>query len=122
MNGFRAAVAARLAHAPDWNPNEEDDVTLTADELKDIAKAVWAHRLTSPTAAAGTDPTREAGTFLRWSDARQAQLLAELGALRGTVLALAEAGGLDATEVLAAAEAGARTVLAELGDALTGGN
>ena len=76
----------------------------------------------SPTAAAGTDPTREAGTFLRWSDARQAQLLAELGALRGTVLALAEAGGLDATEVLAAAEAGARTVLAELGDALTGGN
>jgi len=118
MDAFRAAVAARLAHTPDWNPNEENDMP-TAEE---IAKAVWSHRLTSPTAAAGTDATREAGTFLRYTDAKQAALLAELGALRGTVLALAEAGGLDAAEVLAAAEAGARAVLAGLGDALTEGN
>lgn len=94
---------------------QEDDMP-TPEEY---AKAVWAHRLTSPTATGDGDPTREAGTFLRWSDARQAQLLAELGSLRGAVAALAAAGGLDAAEVQAAAEAGARTVLAEFGDALT---
>lgn len=94
---------------------EEDDMPT----VEEIAKAVWGYKLTSPTAAEGTDPLREAGTFLRWSDARQAQLLAELGSLRGAVAALASAGGLDAAEVQAAAEAGARTVLAEFGDALT---
>jgi hypothetical protein len=36
MNVFRAAVAARLAHAPSWNPNEENDMP-TANE---VAKAV----------------------------------------------------------------------------------
>jgi hypothetical protein len=37
MDVFRAAVAARLAHTPAWNPNEEDDMPLTADD----AKKVW---------------------------------------------------------------------------------
>ena len=36
MNAFRAAVAARLAHAPGWNPNEEDDMPTAAE----VAKAV----------------------------------------------------------------------------------
>jgi len=36
MNVFRAAVAARLAHAPGWNPNEEDDMPTPAE----VAKAV----------------------------------------------------------------------------------
>lgn len=38
MNNFRARVAERLAHAPSWNPNkEEDDMTLTDED----AKKVW---------------------------------------------------------------------------------
>ena len=37
MNVFRAAVAARLAHAPSWNPNEEDDVT--PEDITKIAAA-----------------------------------------------------------------------------------
>lgn len=37
MDVFRAAVAARLAHTPDWNPNEETNMSLTAAD----AKTVW---------------------------------------------------------------------------------
>lgn len=102
---------------------QEDDMPTAKEIADEVAKtlpaAVWAHRLISPTAPEGTDPARPAGTFLRWGDKHQAALLAELGALRGAVAALAAAGGLDAAEVQAAAEAGARTVLSEFGDALT---
>ena len=75
-------------------PSEEDDMTLTAEE---IARAVWSHRLTSPTAAEGTDPTREAGTFLRYTDAKQQQLLSQLAELK-TI----EAGQSAAIAALAA--------------------
>jgi hypothetical protein len=94
---------------------EEDDMP-TPEEY---AKAVWAHRLTSPTAAEGTDPTREAGTFLRYTDAKQAQLVALLGAQTAAIGALANSGGLDAAEVQAAATAGAEAALDRLGIALT---
>lgn len=40
MDAFRAAVAARLDHTPGWNPNEEDDVPLTDDEITKIAARV----------------------------------------------------------------------------------
>lgn len=42
MDVFRAAVAARLAHAPDWNPNEEDDMPLTDAEIDKVADRVVA--------------------------------------------------------------------------------
>jgi hypothetical protein len=43
MDDFRDAVAARLAHTPDWNPNEEDDVALTVDDIKLLATkdGIW---------------------------------------------------------------------------------
>jgi hypothetical protein len=119
MNVFRAAVAARLAHTPDWNPNEENDMALTTDELKDIAAAVWTHRFTSPTAAPGTDPTRAAADFLRFTDAKHAQIVALLAAQSAAIGALAAGGGLDAAEVQAAATAGAEAALDRLGIALT---
>lgn len=40
MDVFRAAVAARLAHAPDWNPNKEDDMPLTDAEIDKVADRV----------------------------------------------------------------------------------
>lgn len=46
-------------------------------------------------------------------------LVAQVAALSAAVGKLAEAGGLDAAEIQAAAEAGARAALAGLGDALT---
>jgi hypothetical protein len=40
MGVFRNAVAARLSHTTDWNPNEETDVPLTDAEIKKIAERV----------------------------------------------------------------------------------
>lgn len=37
---FRSDVAERLRHEPGWNPGEEDDMALTADEIKKIAVQV----------------------------------------------------------------------------------
>jgi hypothetical protein len=87
MTAMRQRVAERLAHAADWDGSEEDDMP-TADE---IAKAVWTHKLTSPTAAEGTDPLREAGTFLRYTDAKQKALLDALSLQRQTTDKLVEA-------------------------------
>lgn len=110
---------------------EEDDVPLSTEDIKALAAelkkelppAVWAHRLTSPTAAPGTEPTREAGTYLRFTDAKQAQLVALLGAQTAAIAALSAAvgtaGGITAAQVQAAAKAGADAALAELGEALT---
>ena len=106
---------------------EEDDMALSDADIQKLVKAlapaaadaVWAKALASPTAPAGTSPLRTAGTFLRWGDQHHADLVARLAALTVAVQALAEGGGLDAAEITAAAEAGAKTALAELGDALT---
>lgn len=107
-------------------PTEEDNVTLTAAELKDIATAVWGYKLDSPTAPAGTDAARTTGTFLRYTDAKHAAATAQIGALQGAVAALTtavgSAGGITAEQVQAAAEAGANAALDRLGDALTEGN
>lgn len=88
MQDMRGRVAARL------DGNQEEDDMPTPEEY---AKAVWAHKLTSPTAAEGTDPTREAGTFLRYTDAKQQQLLSQLAELKAI-----EAGQSAAIAALAA--------------------
>jgi hypothetical protein len=72
MQTMRGRVGARL------DGNQEDDMP-TPEEY---AEAVWAHKLTSPTAAPGTDATRAAGTFLRYTDAKQQQLLSKLAELK----------------------------------------
>ncbi len=115
MDAFRTCVAERIAHAPSWNPGEEDEMTITAE---DIAQAVWRYKLTSPTAADGTDPLREAGTFLRYTDAKQQALLARIAALEAALAALATGGGLTAQQVQDAAQAGATAALKQLGSAL----
>lgn len=101
---------------------EEDDMP-TTDE---IAKAVWGYKLDSPTAPAGTDAARTAGTFLRFTDAKHAAATAQIGALQGAVAALTtavgSAGDITAEQVQAAAEAGANAALDRLADALTEGN
>lgn len=72
---------------------EEDDVPLTAEEIQKVAdaaaSAVWNFKLASPTAPQGVDPYRSAGTFLRWDDKRQADLLERLA----IVTAQAKANG-----------------------------
>lgn len=106
---------------------EEDDMPLTDAEISKIAKASakenWAYLLDSPTAAEGTNPARTAGTFLRFTDAKYAATTAQVGALQGALTALAAVvgneGGITEAQVEAAATAGAKAALAELGEALT---
>lgn len=105
------------APRPTTSPQEDDMPT-----PQEYAKAVWDHRLTSPTAAKGTDPTRPAGVFLSHGDAHHAQLVALVGAQTAAIAALAKGGGLDASEIQAAAETGAEAALDRLGIALTEGN
>jgi len=68
MAAFRDAVAARLAHAPGWNPNKEDDVALSTDDINRIAAAVYTKLLTtdgvieSPAGA----PDHAANPFWTW--------------------------------------------------------
>lgn len=93
MDAFRRDVAERLAHEPGWNPEaKESTVALTDTEIKKLAKAaadeVWRHRMVSPTAEPGTDATRQAGTFLRWSDQHTADILAAIDQLEAKVTAL----------------------------------
>jgi hypothetical protein len=113
---FRGVVFPGIVARATGQPGPEEDDMPTAQE---IADAVWAKALASPTAPAGTSPLRTAGTFLRWQDQHHADLIARLAALTAAIQALATGGGLDAAEITAAAEAGARAALAELGDALT---
>lgn len=88
----------------------------------EVAAAVWGYELDSPTAPAGTNAARKAGTFLRYGDAHHAQLVALIGAQSAAISALAKGGGLDAAEIQAAATAGAEVALDRLGLALTEGN
>lgn len=112
---FRADVAARLAHPANWLPStttpEEEDMPTAAE----IAKAVADHTEISPTSKKAT----RAGAYWAYADARHAQVMAQLGALTGLVTQLAAGGGLTAAQATAAAEAGAKAALAELGHALT---
>lgn len=118
MVQFRADVAERLARPASWNPNTappEDDMPTA----KEVAAEVWAFPLNSPTSGKNFS----AATFLRYGDDHFARLTAQLGAQTAVLNALAKAmengGGLTVEQATAAAEAGAKAALAELGDALT---
>ncbi|MFD7978901.1 N-acetylmuramoyl-L-alanine amidase [Streptomyces sp. NPDC059071] len=90
--GIVARAKGQTTPAPKPAPQEED-VALTPAEITQIAKAaadeMWNRRFESPTAPAGTDPTRRASTFLRWSDQHAADILAAIAALSAKVDALA---------------------------------
>lgn len=122
MNDFRARVAERLAHEPGWNPNEEEP---TVDLQSKILLGDWVPQ-TWPEDEGLADRQITVNTALGsgYAHARRAAenttaLVAQVAALTAVVGKLAEGGGLDASEVQAAAEAGAQAALDRLGDALT---
>ncbi|WP_327376190.1 N-acetylmuramoyl-L-alanine amidase [Streptomyces sp. NBC_01216] len=121
MPGMRDRIGTRLAAAPTKTTPvpapEEAAVSLSDADIRKVADAVWGARFVSP--AAPDSAPRPAAAFLRWGDQHTVDILARIGALSAAVTALAQAGGLDASEIQAAAEAGARAALAELGDRLT---
>jgi GH25 family lysozyme M1 (1,4-beta-N-acetylmuramidase) len=111
---YLSPAALRTWAAGDTTTPEADMPLTDADVTK-----IWAHKAPSPTAAAGTDPDRSMETYTRYADARHAQVMAAVGALTGMVTKLAASGGLTVEQATAAAEAGAKAALAELGHVLT---
>ena len=85
--GLLPMAAILAAATPSPAPPQEDDVPTA----KEIADAVWAEPLVSPTAQPGTTATRSAGTFLRWQDQHHAEVMAGLDRLTAAVEALTAA-------------------------------
>ncbi|GCD46106.1 N-acetylmuramoyl-L-alanine amidase [Streptomyces paromomycinus] len=76
MPPMRARIARRLAGKPSTPTTpEEHTVALTDADVKKI----WAYELINPIDK-GPDPTRQAGTYLRYADHRQVTLLSRLDA------------------------------------------
>lgn len=116
MNVFRAAVAARLGHDADWNPNnQEDDVALTDADKTWIANAIKANSFAgvwktdaigAPADAAdvATNKTWEAQSILRDIQARVRANTAAEAAQTAAISALAKlvGSGVDTAAVVAA--------------------
>jgi hypothetical protein len=98
-----------------WMPGRTPDLEDDMPTAQEIAAAVWAHPMVSPTSKA----THSAEVFLRYQDDHFARLTAQVGALTATVTALKADGGLTAEQITAAAQAGATAALDQLGTALT---
>lgn len=119
-----------LEHAKGTASNsssEESDMPISDADAKKIARAVWeTDGIVDVPWGSDTNRTWKAesvlshlGEVTRENRGRIKALQAEVGALTEVVTRLAQGGGLDAAEIQAAAEAGARAALAKLGDALT---
>jgi hypothetical protein len=126
MDSMRDRIKARLGRpagsTPTPIPTEEDDMDLTRENLDQIALAVNGYRnkaQNEASIAAGRGPIPDVYAMDQGTYATTRSMAAQLGALTAAVTALAQGGGLDAAEIQAAAETGARAALAELGDALT---
>jgi hypothetical protein len=117
---------------PGVTPNVEDNMPLSQDDRKWLetlfsaqiptqARAVWTVPLPEPYSTTGE--VHATGDYLRYGDPHYKALRAQLGAQAGLIAALTTAvkagGGLTAEQATAAAEAGAKAALAELGTVLT---
>jgi len=118
-----------LALAKGQTVPEEDDVPLSDDDATKVAKRVLTIDgiIANPnTDTVSVNPFISLATAVRNTeivgrrvDKATAALTAQVAALSAAVGKLAEGGGLDASEIQAAAQAGAEAALDRLGDALT---
>jgi hypothetical protein len=117
-----------LALAKGQTVPEEDDVALSDDDATKVAKRVLTIDgiIANPnTDTVSVNPFISLATAVRNTeivgrrvDKATAALTAQVAALSAAVGKLAEGGGLDASEIQAAAQAGAEAALDRLGDAL----
>lgn len=125
----RAAGGSTTAPTP-TSPEQEDDVPISDEDAKRIARQVALYKDSRLDARDARQMWDDAASphhvwqFRQRPDGPDAWglltgLTAQVGALTATVAQLAAGGGLDASEIQAAAEAGARAALAELGERLT---
>lgn len=109
---------------------EEDPMPLDKDDIETLAGTDGVFKAPTDAKDYSDDPkskdhywsfgshVNDQTTRIRRIDKTTAALTAQLAALTATVGALAQGGGLTAAEIEAAAEAGARAALAELGEKL----
>ncbi|MFI6249061.1 glycoside hydrolase family 25 protein [Streptomyces sp. NPDC051016] len=124
-----AAFASRAEMAA-WAAGEEPDVALTQDDADLVVdRLLAADKFDAPKDAADySDDPKDPGHYwsgrtvyrdlvsrVRRVDGTTAALTAQVAALTSAVAALAQGGGLTAAEVQAAAEAGAKAALDQLG-------
>ncbi|MDX3074630.1 N-acetylmuramoyl-L-alanine amidase [Streptomyces sp. MI02-7b] len=125
MRQLRADVAERLTHPADWNPNEEDDMPLTAADLEAIRKTVWeTDRIAAPADAPDvkTNPTWQAQSYLKDTNTRvRAIQTAEAGQTAAiTALARLVGSGVDTDAVVAAVREEIRDAVVKVSVDVTG--
>jgi lysozyme len=114
------AALRAWANGDTAQPHPEDTMALTDADVEKILST----RMDDPTKPGTGTVTVRGALWAAYGQANRAAALAataqaQVGALAAAVAALARDGGLPLAQVQAAAEAGARAALAELGDALT---
>ena len=115
MNVFRAAVAARLAHAPGWNPNEEDDVALTTDDINKVAIATVNHLIAGGGVLEGGDVARVATAVAAKLQPIEIAETASIDKLVGAVSTLAaNIGDLDPAAIVAELRASIESITIHL--------
>lgn len=117
-------VSALRAWAAGTTPHtQEDDMTLSDDDIRRVALAVQGYRNADADAAsvaAGHGHIPDVYGYQVGTNRAVVALTAQVGALSAAVAALARDGALPLAQVQAAAEAGADAALAKLGHALDG--
>lgn len=117
---------AMTADYGQWMPGktpsvQEDNVQLT--DKYTVPAGAWSDKAQTASVGAwlayGNLKAEWAARHAQAAEAGVKALTAQVAALSAAVGALAKGGGLTATEITAAAQAGAQAALAELGDALT---
>lgn len=129
---FKEVVFPGIVARATGKTSEEDDMALSDADMKKladlVADRVW--KKDGLTVRWGTKENPDWAAYsilhhatevVRDNRVRLQKVQADMGALSGIVSRLAEGGGLTAAEIQAAAEAGARAALVQLGDALTEG-
>ncbi|MER5209385.1 N-acetylmuramoyl-L-alanine amidase [Streptomyces sp. NPDC002838] len=116
---------------PKTTTPEENDVAFTKDDLETLAGTDGVFKAPKDAADYSADPkspkhywafgshVNDNTTRIRRIDKTTAALTAQVAALAAAVAALARDGGLPLAQVQAAAEAGAKAALEQLGDTLT---
>lgn len=127
---FKEVVFPGIVARATGKTNQEDDMPLTAAEKKEladlVADQVWKRDGLPIRWGTEANPSWSAYSILhhatevaRENRGRIKALQAAVGAQAAVLARLAEGGGLDAAEIQAAAEAGARAALEQLGQQLT---
>ena len=115
MNVFRAKVAERLAHAPGWNPNEEDDVALTTDDINKVAIATVNHLIAGGGVLEGGDVARVATAVAAKLQPIEIAQNATIDKLVGAVATLAaNIGDLDPAAIVAELRASIESITIHL--------